>query len=394
MSNESKIEKSKNDNSQSSLPGARFWILVSIAIVCGLAAGVLGESLAKIYIFKDFGSSTFSGELNLSGLNAANSGLVIRDAKKVVVNQDVKIAETVAGVRPVLASVFKEIPATSSAAEYYNLEDPLFVGLIVTADGWVAAMAPNDLKNDFKFKNYVVITGDRQIYKIDKLAALKNLPGEPLIFHLAGANNLSVKKNAARSELTLGESLLVINDLTSVRPVTLAALSRNSIVANSDTASVRLKLSSGGDESLKNSFVFDLSGNLVALVAGDETVVPAFSFNSAWSSLSQKNQILPPYLGVNYLDLTRVKTNIVSLDKGAWLYPASASQPAVLKGSPAETAGLKAGDVITWVNNVEIDANNDLADLLANYKAGDKITLTYIRAGAEKEVEIKLGEKK
>lgn len=384
--------QSKAEASRSAKPGARFWLIVSVALVCGLAAGIVGESLAKIYIFKDY-SSSFSSELNLSGLNAANSGLIIRDAKKVVVNQDVKITETVAGIRPVLASVFKEIPAASSASGYYDLESPLFVGLIITSDGWVAAMAPDDLKKDFKFKNYVVITGDRQVYKIDKLSALKNLPGDPLIFHLAGANNLTVKKNAARSELSLGESLLSINSLTSVRPVTLTALSRISIISNSDTAGARLKLDGDGDVTLKNSFVFDLSGNLVALVAGDSSVIPAFSFDSVWSSLSQKNQVLRPYLGVNYLDLSKIKTSAVVLDKGAWLYP-SATQSAVIKGSPAEQAGLKAGDVITWINNIEIDANNDLADLLAGYKAGDKITLTYISAGAEKEATVKLGEMK
>ena len=388
MSNRSEISSTKQ-----SMPSTRFWLTVFVALVCGLAAGILGETLTKIYLAQDYGASSFSGELNLSGLNTSNSGLIIRDAKKVVVNQDVKITETIAGIRPVLASVFKEIPITSSASEYYDLENPLFVGLIITADGWVVALAPADLKNDFKFKNYVVITGDRQVYRIDKLAALKNLPGEPLIFHLAAANNLAVKKNVTRAELTLGESLLVVGNLTSVRPVTLTALSRTAVVASSDTAAARLQLSSAGAEDFKNSFVFDLSGNLVALVTSDAAVIPAFSFNSDWSNLSQKGQISRPYLGVNYLDLARIKTSLVSLDKGAWLYPAT-NQPAVIKGSPAESAGLKSGDVITWLNNIEIDAKNDLADLLINYQAGDKITLTYIRAGAEKEVELKLGEMK
>lgn len=391
MSKQLKSDRS-NGEAKSIKPSARFWLVVTVALVCGLSAGVFGEILTKLYVFGDYGASPFSGEVNLSNLTTANNGLIIRDAKKVVVNQDVKITETVAGIRPVLASVFKEIPLTSSAAEYYDLEKPLFVGLVVTSDGWVAAMAPDDLKKDFKFKNYVVITGNRQIYKIDQLSGLKNLPGDPLIFHLSGANNLAVKKNVGRAELSLGESLLAINDLTSVRPVTLTALSRTSAVISSDTASARLKLSSEGDDALRDSFVFDLSGNLVALIDSDASVIPAFSFNSAWSSLSQKNQTLRPYLGVYYLDLSKIKTNIVFLDKGAWLYPATST--AVIKGSPAELAGLKVRDVITWINNIEIDGNNDLGDLLANYKAGDKVTLTYVRAGAEKEVEVKLGQMK
>ena len=383
-------EQTKKNDAKQLRSGKGLWLVILMAAAGGLAAGVLGESLARIYIFNDYGTSSFSGEVNLSGMNTANSGLVIRDPKKVVVNQDVKVAETVTGIRPSLVSVFKEIPAASSAANYYDLEKPLFVGLAVTSDGWVAAMAPDNIKDDFKFKNYVAITSDRQVYKLDKLADIKNVPGDPLIFHLSGANNLPVKKNASRSELTLGESLLVIGDLTSVQPVSLTALSKASAVSSSDKPEARLELDGGSGDKFKDAFVFDLSGNLVALVAGDGSVIPSFSFQSAWSSLSQKEASARPYLGVNYLDLSRIKTNIVSLDKGAWLYP-SATQPAVAKGSPAEAAGLKSGDIITWVNNVAIDANNDLSDILSAYKAGDKVTLTYVSAGAEKEAEVKLG---
>lgn len=386
-------EQTKKNDAKQLKPGKGLWLFILMAAAGGLAAGVLGESLARIYIFNDYGTSSFSGELNLSGMNTANSGLVIRDPKKVVVNQDVKVAETVTGIRPSLVSVFKEIPAASSASNYYDLEKPLFVGLAVTSDGWVAAMAPDNLKDDFKFKNYVAITSDRQVYKLDKLAELKDVPGDPLIFHLSGANNLPVKKNALRADLTLGESLLVIGDLTSVQPVSLTALSKAAAVSSSDKPEARLEINGGNGEKFKDAFVFDLSGNLVALVAGDGSVIPSFSFQSAWSSLSQKEVSARPYLGVNYLDLSHVKTNIVALDKGAWLYP-SATQPAVAKGSPAEAAGLKAGDIITWVNNVAIDANNDLSDILSAYKAGDKVTLTYVSAGAEKEVEVKLGTSK
>lgn len=388
MSKKSQAAPVKSERIKISGPSGRFWLMISVAIACGLAAGILGETLMRIYAFNDYGSSPFYGELNLSGLNTANSGLVIRDAKKVVVNEDVKITETLAGIRPVLVSVFKKIPDTSSAAGYYNLEDPLFIGLTITSDGWAAAMAPDDIKKDFRSDNYIAIVGNRQVYKIDRVADLQNLPGDPLLFHLEDASNLAVKKNITRSELSLGESLLAVDSLTSVRPVTLTALSRASLVSSSDAVNARLELSGGDD--LNNSFVFDLSGDLVALVADDGSIIPAFSFNSYWSGLSQKEQPERPYLGVNYLDLVKIKTSVVAQDKGAWLYPSDA-RPAVIKGSPAEAAGLRSGDVITWVNNVELDINNDLADILANFKAGDKVTLTYVRAGVEKEMAVKLG---
>ena len=370
-----------------------FWVFISLAIIFGLASGSLAAILTKLYLFNDF-SSSFSSELNLSNLNASNPGLVIRDAKKVVVNQDVKIAETVSNIRPVLVGLFKELPASAASAlspEYYKLDSPLFLGLIITSDGWIVALPSNDIKSDFKIKNYVAISSDRQIYKINKVADSKGLPGAPLVFHLAGASNLPVKKIVPRSALSLGESLLAVNSLTSVWPTSLVSLDKATEILNSDTINARLKLSGGSDAGLKNSFVFDLAGDLAAIVTDKQEIVPAFSYSPSWSLLSNKNKIALPSLGVNYLDLSVVKSTSLKLDKGAWLYPAG-NQPAVIKGGAADLAGLKTGDVITWVNNQEIDAGNDLADVVSAYQAGDKIILTYSRAGVEKEVEVKLKE--
>jgi hypothetical protein len=374
----------------------RFWMMLTVIIACGLAAGILGGIIAQTYVGADF-FSALSGEVNLSNLNVNNSGLVIRDAKKVVVNQDVKVAETINNIRPVLVSVFKEI-STSTTREiqkpdYYKLDEPAFIGLIITSDGWVVALAPSEVKVDFKFKNYVVVTSDRQLYKIDKLADLHNQSGDPLVFHLASATNLPVKKIIPRPELTLGETLLVVNNLNSVWPTTLSSLVKAPTVSNSDSLSARLSLSISSNDELKNSFVFDLAGDLAALIAENQEIIPAFSYDSSWATLSQKEVPGSPLLGVNYLDLSAIKTVAVPLIKGAWLYP-TVNQPAVEKDSPAQAAGLKAGDVITWVNNQEIDANNDLADILSAYQADDKVILTYWRSGAEKEVEIKLGEMK
>ena len=273
--------------------GRSFWAITIIAVICGLAAGALGEIITRVYILKDF-SSTFSSEVNLSNLNANNSGLIIRDPKKVVVNQDVKVAETVANIRPVLVGLFKEIATTSPAissqkADYYKLDEPLFVGLVITSDGWVMALVPADFKTDFKFKNYVVIGSDRQLYHIDKLANLKNLPGDPLVFHLAGASNLPVKKIIARADLTLGESLLAINAWDSVWPTTLNALVKTPTVLSSDSLNVRLSLADTGN--LSNSFIFDLAGDLAAVITADKQLIPAFSYKSWAESRNHSGRI-------------------------------------------------------------------------------------------------------
>jgi hypothetical protein len=376
--------------------GKRFWIVITLAVVCGLFAGILGEIVTRVYILKDFSFPYLSGEVNLSNLDANSAGLVIRDAKKVVVNQDVKIAETINNIRPVLVGIFKETGSAAVSVEkaaYYKLDEPLFIGLIITSDGWVVATAPADLRAAFNPKNYVAIGNDRQLYEIDQLANFKGLPGNLLVFHLAGAANLPVKKIVSRSELSLGETLLVINNLNSVRPTTLTSLTKTPAVLSSDYLNARLDLAGAAENNFKSSFVFNLAGDLTAIIAADKEIIPAFSYNYFWQSLLKKDQPARPFLGLNYLDLSVVKTAALNLNKGAWLYPTD-TQPAVVKNSPAQIAGLKAGDVVTWVNNQEIGVGNDLADVLSAYNAGDKITLTYLRAGVEKDLELKLGELK
>jgi serine protease Do len=53
----------------------------------------------------------------------------------------------------------------------------------------------------------------------------------------------------------------------------------------------------------------------------------------------------------------------------------------VTKGSPAEKAGIKKGDVITKVNDAKIDSPESLFETVHNYKPGDKVNISFIRDG-------------
>ncbi|HEY61943.1 MAG TPA: PDZ domain-containing protein, partial [Anaerolineae bacterium] len=66
----------------------------------------------------------------------------------------------------------------------------------------------------------------------------------------------------------------------------------------------------------------------------------------------------------------------------------------VEEGSPAQEAGLQVGDLIVRVNQEQINAEQNLGELLSRYKPGDEITLEIQRPGEEDkvQVEVKLGE--
>jgi serine protease Do len=52
--------------------------------------------------------------------------------------------------------------------------------------------------------------------------------------------------------------------------------------------------------------------------------------------------------------------------------------------SAAAKAGLKKGDVITAIDGTKVSTVADLKYQLYQHSVGDKVTLTYIRDGAEK----------
>ena len=81
----------------------------------------------------------------------------------------------------------------------------------------------------------------------------------------------------------------------------------------------------------------------------------------------------------------------------SWRFPSQSETPGALvtkvtPDTPAEKAGLQAGDIILAVNDEKITLAMDLAQIVQKYKPGDTITLTIIRDGAEQSVQIVLGQ--
>jgi putative serine protease PepD len=63
----------------------------------------------------------------------------------------------------------------------------------------------------------------------------------------------------------------------------------------------------------------------------------------------------------------------------------------VRPGSPAARAGLKAGDVISAVNDLRISSANQLTAVVAQHKPGDKLRLTVERNGSTLRLGVTLG---
>jgi S1-C subfamily serine protease len=99
-----------------------------------------------------------------------------------------------------------------------------------------------------------------------------------------------------------------------------------------------------------------------------------------------------PWIGVRYtsLDLRISKDNKLPVSAGAWIVGDGTTSP-IITGSPAEAAGLKAGDIITQVNETPVDESHPLQDLLVQYTPGTSITLTVLRNGESMAIIVELG---
>jgi serine protease Do len=74
--------------------------------------------------------------------------------------------------------------------------------------------------------------------------------------------------------------------------------------------------------------------------------------------------------------------------------PEGAKVGEVSENSAAEKAGLKEGDLITKIDDKSIDGPESLARVVRSYKPGDKVTITFKRAGKEQKATAELGKSK
>ncbi len=64
----------------------------------------------------------------------------------------------------------------------------------------------------------------------------------------------------------------------------------------------------------------------------------------------------------------------------------------VIPRTPADRAGLRAGDIILAVDRTRVDADHPLAEVIARYKPGDVVTIRFWRSGREDSVRVTLAE--
>ena len=139
---------------------------------------------------------------------------------------------------------------------------------------------------------------------------------------------------------------------------------------------------SGGP--LLNS-VGQVIGINVAVAAGGQNIgfaIPINVIKEAIESFNKTGKFERPFVGIRYRMISRDVALMNDVPQGAYVVE-------VITNSPADKAGIKAGDIVTKFNNQSLkDENVDLAKLISQRKAGEKVTLTIWRDGKEMEKDV------
>jgi serine protease Do len=107
-----------------------------------------------------------------------------------------------------------------------------------------------------------------------------------------------------------------------------------------------------------------------------------YSYNFDWRGQERG------YLGVNLMDINDQLGEYFGVARGE-----GALISEVVEDSPAEKAGLKAGDVITKIGDDDIEDADDVSDIVGDLKKDEAVTITVIRDKRALEIQATIDER-
>jgi serine protease Do len=294
------------------------------------------------------------------------------------------IADVVAKVKPSVVSINTEV----ITMDFFNrpqTQEGAGSGWIIDEDGII--VTNNHVVEGAE--SITITLDDGRTYPVDMdtvatdwvtdLAILKidaqNLPA----VSVGDSTNLRIGDWVVAIGNSLGERISATSGIVSALGVTLPMQDQtlNDLV---QTDAAINPGNSGGPLVNMSGEVIGITSVKVAEV-GVEGMGYAISTNVAMpiiSDLITRGYAIRPWLGIGSYTVDQFVVFRYNLEADEGILVTS-----VASDSPAESAGLKAGDVITELNGMEIKNNNEFLQALYSAKIGDTITITYWRGETE-----------
>jgi serine protease Do len=283
-------------------------------------------------------------------------------------------------------------------------------GFLISSDGLIVT---NRHVVDTKDVNYEVTFNNGDIQKSEVLAIDPIYDVAIMKISFVSNKKYPYLELGDSDVLNVGESVIAIGNAlgelkNSVSVGIVSGLSR-SVTANGNSGLVEklekvIQTDAAINKGNSGGPLIDLYGKVVgvnvAIADKSQSIgfaLPINSIKDVISSVKKTGKIVRPFVGVRYAVITEELklSKDLPVDSGILIVAGSGKEDwAISPGSPAETAGLKEGDIITEIAGKKITKDEDFALIIRNKKVGDMISIKFLRNNVEQTVFLILGQAK
>lgn len=360
----------------------RFLTTLTLSVLLGFGAGAVGTLVAAVYFYP--------APVTVSVTQVPRATLSVNRVES-------KRLTSPASVSRAVVDLFEAKTAAPLAAVYLGPE-AVGAGMTLTSDGWIIAQA-GSMKTTKKGAALVAKV-DGRLYAVSRTVTDRY---SGAVFFKVEARDLPVVTMAKTAAgFTPGDSLFAIDLLGGVRRLEVVNMAATTAESAADLIRSSEQLTRfmmvGPQPSLPiGTMVLDDKAEAVGLVASHgklgTLIAPVEAWRDVIDSVLKGQGTVRPYFGAHYLDLA--ESGIVDAAgyaaRGAKLATsADGKTPAVEKGSPADKAGLRAGDVILTVNGEPVSERKTLSAIMAAYIPGMSVTVSYQREGMDRKADVAL----
>ena len=362
-------------------------LAAAMGFVGGFAGAKFGNGGNKVVIqqVERSGSSAASGSGDAASGTAVSSGMTT--------------AQVASLVSPSVVVITTEQVVYSQWSWYgqSQVESGAGSGVIISSDGYILTCA------------HVVSGASNVTVTIGDTDYAATVVGEDSTSDIAvlkiDATGLTPATMGDSDALTVGDNVLAVGNPLgelggTVTSGIVSALNRSVSIQSSGSVNTMSLIQMDASVSPGNSGggLFNMNGELVGVVNAKSSdsdaeglgfAIPINDAMKVAQDLLENGYVTGrPYMGITYLAVTDAQT-AQQLGVNAYgIYVAD-----VVKGGPADQAGLKVGDRIVSIDGTEVAQKTDLGTIIQNHSAGDTLSITVARDGQMQTISLTLGEK-
>lgn len=368
----------------------KYLIFLIVSLFLSFFAGIVGS-----FIFASYVNNFFPN--NNSGVNVQNSQIseLVKLKRFLGIKDDIQANAVYEAVKPVVASIYKKkVLGRDAVDQIYTDKELLGGGVILTSDGWIAST--ESILDENLDKNLIVIEYGNQIYEVTDIIFDPYSKG---VFLKIEGENMPVAKLGSTDELKIGQSVLIVHprfglSLSHISDLHFRILNDSGAETTDELSEFVLVPSQNGPENT-GGILADIDGEVIGIAhrvrkdSSSYAFIPIDQFKQILGGVLRNNKSQRPYLGISYIDLSRSagidRRKIGDIQKGILIY----KDPPI--NSPAKNAGLRAGDIISKIDKLEVPTLRSFGNILQDYQVGDVIELTVIRNNIVQAIEVYLG---